>query len=530
MKRRTLITGAASLAAEALARPALVRAASASTLRFVPYADLALLDPIITTNYVTRTHALMVFDTLYGLDSSYRAHPQMVEGHAVEDGGLTWRLTLRDGLFFHDGTPVLARDAVASLKRWGQRDSFGSALFAVVNEVSAPSDKVLEFRLKRPFPLLPEALAKPVSYVPVIMPERLASTPATKAVTEMVGSGPFRFSAEERVPGSLNVYRRFTQYRPRGGGEASFTAGPKVARFDRVEWRTIPDGATAAGALRSGEIDWWEQPLVDLVPELSRQRDVRVDLIETAGLIGQIRLNHTQPPFDNPKVSHVLLTALDQGEMMDAVAGTDPAIRRGTCGIFTPGGPMASQAGMDALTAPRNLAVAKRALEAAGYKGERVVLLAGTDVPRISAICEVMGDVCRKLGMNLDYVATDWGAVNQRILSDKPIDQGGWSMFGVFSGGLDQLSPAYHLAARGNGRAGIPSWLSDTPIEALRSAWFEAADLPAQQALAAQIQARALEVGAYLPCGQYFQPSAYRTDLTGVLKGLPLFWNVGRGG
>ncbi len=448
MKRRTFLHGTGALIAGAVARPALVRAAPASTLRFVPYADLAILDPIITTNYVTRTHALMVFDTLYGLDASYRAQPQMVAGHTVEDGGLTWRLTLRDGLRFHDGTPVLARDAVASLKRWGQRDAFGSALFATVEELSAPSDTVILFRLKRPFPLLPEALAKPVSYVPVIMPERLAAAPPTQAVTEMVGSGPFRYVASERVPGSLNVYRRFDEYRPREDGTPSFTAGPKVARFERIEWRTIPDGATAAGALRSGEIDWWEQPLVDLVPELTRQKDVRVDLIETTGLIGQIRLNHTLPPFDNPAVSHALLSAVDQGEMMDAVAGTDPAIRRGPCGIFTPGGPMASNAGMGVLTGKRDLAAAKKALEAAGYKGEKVVLLAGTDVPRISAICEVMGDVLRKLGVNLDYVSTDWGTVNQRILNAKPIDQGGWSMFGVFSGGLDQLSPAYHLAAR----------------------------------------------------------------------------------
>ncbi|MCQ9329928.1 ABC transporter substrate-binding protein, partial [Pelistega suis] len=130
----------------------MVRAASATTLRFVPYADLALLDPIITTNYVTRTHALMVFDTLYSLDASYRAQPQMVASQDVSPDGLTWRLTLRDGLRFHDGTPVLARDVVASLKRWSGRDAFGGALFATVDELSAPSDTVVQFRLKRPFP------------------------------------------------------------------------------------------------------------------------------------------------------------------------------------------------------------------------------------------------------------------------------------------------------------------------------------------------------------------------------------------
>ena len=189
---------------------------------------------------------------------------------------------------------------------------------------------------------------------------------------------------------------------------------------------------------------------------------------------------------------------------------------------------MASQAGMEALTGPRDLSAAKRALADAGYRGERVVLLSGTDVPRINAICEVMADLCRKLGMNLDVVATDWGTVNQRILSPKPLDQGGWSMFGIFSGGLDHLSPAYHLAIRGNGRAGIPSWLTDAPLEELRAAWFAAPDLAAQKAIAARIQARALDVGAYIPCGQYFQPTAYRRDLEGMLTGLPLFWNLRR--
>ncbi|MFE1599207.1 ABC transporter substrate-binding protein [Methylobacterium sp. ID0610] len=526
MKRRDVL----KLGAGALAYPAIARAAAETTLRFVPYADLALLDPIITTNYVTRTHALLVFDTLYGLDAQYRAHPQMVAGHAMEEDGRLWRLTLREGLLFHDGTPVLARDVVASLKRWAARDSFGGALFAAVDDIAAPSDRVVQFRMKRPFPLLPSALAKPTSYVPVIMPERLAATPPTSAVKEMVGSGPYRFVAEERVPGSLAVYQRFAGYRPREDGEASFTAGPRIAHFDRVEWRTMPDPSTAASALRAGEVDWIEQPNIDLVPQLARSRGVTVGVVEPAGLIGQIRFNHLQPPFDNPAICRAFLGAVDQTEMMDAVAGTDPAIQRGPAGIFTPGGPMASEAGMAVLTRPRDIARSKRELAAAGYRGEKVVLLAGADVPRINAVCEVMAEVCRRLDVNLDYVATDWGTVNQRILNPKPLDQGGWSLFGIFSGGLDQLSPAYHLATRGIGRAGIPSWLTDAPLESLRDAWFEAPDLPAQQAIAAKIQARALDVGAYIPCGRYVQPTAYRSNLTGMLTGLPLFTNLRRAG
>ncbi len=523
MNRRSLL-----LAASALALPSVGRAAAASTLRFVPYADLALLDPIITTNYVTRTHAQMVFDQLYGLDDAFRPQPQMVEGHTTDQDGLLWRLTLRPGLRFHDGTPVLARDAVASLLRWAPRDSYGSALFDAVAELSAPDDRTVQFRLHRPFPLLPDALAKPTSYLPVIMPERLAGTPRTTAVKEMVGSGPYRFAAGERVPGALAVYSRFEGYVPRPDGAASFTAGPRVAGFERVEWHTIPDGGTAAAALRAGELDWWEQPNVDLVPLLARDRNLLVEVVETRGLIGQVRLNHLHPPFDNPGVCRALLGAVDQDAMMQAVAGSDPAVRRGPAGIFTPGGPMASDAGMDALTGPRDLARSRRELQAAGYNGERVVLLSGTDVPRIAAVCEVMADTCTKLGMNLDFVATDWGTVNQRILSQKPVAEGGWSMFGIFSGGLDHLTPAYHLATRGVGRAGVPMWLTDAPLEAMRAEWFRAPGLAAQQEVAARIQARALQVGAYLPCGQYFPPSAWRRDLAGVLPGLPQFTNVRR--
>ena len=526
MQRRQFLSGAT---ATLIAAPALARAAGATTLKFVPYADLALLDPILTANYVTRNHALMVFDTLYGIDANYRAQPQMVAGHASEDGGRLWTLTLRDGLAFHDGTPVLSRDVVASLKRWGRRDAFGSALFATLDELSAPSDKVLRFRLKVPFPLLPDALGKPASYVPAIMPERLAMTDPYKAVDEMVGSGPYRFVPGERVPGALAVYRKFEGYVPRREGEVSFTAGPRVAHFDRVEWHTIPDAAAAAGALASGEVDWWEQPSVDLIPELTERRELRVEVVETAGLIGQIRFNHLNPPFDNPAICRALLGAVDQSDMMDAVAGTDLRIRRGPVGFFTNGGPMASDAGLAPLKGPRDLARSRRELEAAGYRGEKVVLLAGTDVPRINAVCEVMNDLCGKLGMNVDYAATDWGTVNQRILTQKPVDQGGWSFFGIFTGGLDQLSPAYHNLMRGNGKAGTPSWLTDAPLETMREAWFRAPDLAAQQAIAATMQERAVAIGAYIPCGIYFQPSAFRADLKGVLPGLPQFTGVQRG-
>ncbi len=165
MKRRQFVSrAAAAIGTASLSRPALLRAASATTLKFVPYADLALLDPNASA-FVTRNHCMMVFDTLFALDATGNAQPQMLAGGILtEDDGKTWKLTLRDGLTFHDGTKVLARDAVASLHRWGVVDAFGQALFDATDELSAPSDKSGPVPLwKRPFPLLPQALAKPTA-------------------------------------------------------------------------------------------------------------------------------------------------------------------------------------------------------------------------------------------------------------------------------------------------------------------------------------------------------------------------------
>ena len=175
MRRRDLLN--AGLAATAvLAAPRIARADTAKTLRFVPTSDLAVLDPVVTFNRPTRNYAYLVFDTLYGIDTSWQAQPQMVAGHEVDDDGLTWNLRLREGLRFHDKEPVLARDVVASIRRFAPRISFATALMAATEELSAPDDRTVKFRLKRPFPHLPAALAGPGGTVPAIMPERLAAT------------------------------------------------------------------------------------------------------------------------------------------------------------------------------------------------------------------------------------------------------------------------------------------------------------------------------------------------------------------
>ncbi len=517
MRRRTLLAAGAA----ALAAPRIVRAEGQATLNFVPQADLANLDPIWSTSDVSRHHGHAVFDSLYGIDAQFAVKPQMVAGATTSADGKLWELTLRDGLVFHDGTPVLARDAVASLQRWGKRDSFGGVLFGAVDELSAPSDKMLRFRLSKPFPLLPDALATTANMA-AIMPERLARTDPYTQVTEMVGSGPFRFVAGERVSGSRVVYQKFDRYVPRPDGVASYTSGPKVAHVDRVVWTVVPDAATVAAALGNGEFDWWENPVIDLVPQLRRDRGLSVVVKDTTGEMGCMRFNQLFPPFDNAAIRRVVLAAVNQKEVMEAVAGADPSLIRTPNGLFSNGTPMASEAGLSAMTG----AIDPAALKAAGYQGERVVVLAASDFPTINAMAQVAADTLKRLGFNVDYQSLDWGTVVQRRASKEPPDKGGWNVFFTYLGGTNNVSPASHLAIRANGARAWFGWPDLPKTEALRLAWFDAPDVTAQQTVARALQAQALQDVPYVPMGMYYQPTAFRKTITGVPDGFPQFYGV----
>jgi peptide/nickel transport system substrate-binding protein len=527
MLRRNVLKGVGA-AAMALAAPSVARAQGARVLKFIPHADLTVLDPIWTTAYITRNHGYLVYDTLFGMDNEYQTSPQMAEGITVENDGKLVRITLRDGLKWHDGERVLARDCVASIQRWGRRDTFGQTLMAVTDELSAPDDKTIQFRLKRAFPLLPDALAKPPSNFAAMMPERLAKTDAFTQITEVVGSGPFRFVAKERNAGHIVVYEKFADYVPRATGTPNGTAGPKVVHFDRVEWRIMPDPGTAAAALQNGEVDWWESVPGDFRP-LLRRAGMNVATLDPAGSMGCMRLNFLQPPFNNPAARRALFQALSQTDFMEAASAGDPSMYTVPSGYFPPGTPMASTAGMEAIPAKPDYAASKRALEAAGYKGERVVLLHATDLASVKTLGDVAGDMLKRAGLNVEVQAMDWGTVVQRRVKKDPVSQGGWNAACTYWSGQDHLSPAGHVFLRGTGeKGGNWGWPESTKIEELREAWFAAPDLAGQKKIAADMQVEAFNFVPYVPLGQVRGMTAYRKNITGVLQGIPSFWNVQR--
>ena len=526
-RRRVLAGLGAAFALPSLAAPRLAHA-QAAPLRFVAQADLTILDPHWTPGVVTRNHALMVFDTLYGMDIDLRVQPQMAAGHEIDQDGRRWIITLRPGLRFHDGEPVRARDAVASIRRWGARDTFGMALLATTEELSAPDDTRIVFRLKRPFPMLAEALGKPGTMNCFIMPERLALTDPGTQVTEMVGSGPFRFVAAERVVGARAVYERFDGYVPREGGTPSLLAGPKQVHLERVEWISMPDPGTAAAALQRGEIDWWEQPPADLTPMLARHRDIRLEVLDTAGSPCFMRFNQLYPPFDKPTVRRALLGAVRQADFMQAVAGDDRSLWRDDLGFFLPGSAMASDAGMAALTGPRDIAATRRALEEAGYRGEPVVLIHPTDYPSVTALNAVAADLLKRCGLKLDVQAMDFGTFIRRIANQETPDRGGWNVTCISTSGASWMNPAAHNYLRGSGRRSIVGWPVSERLESLRDRWFDAPE-GEQAEIGRQMQEAAFADVPFIPLGLFTQNTAYRGNLTGMVKGAPVFWGLRRG-
>ncbi|HMA70432.1 MAG TPA: ABC transporter substrate-binding protein [Xanthobacteraceae bacterium] len=528
MDRRIFLktaTGAGALAT-GLAAPAISQRASAHTLRFVPHADLANFDPIWSTTYVVRNAATLVWETLYGVDEKLQPRRQMVESEDVSDDGLTWSFRLRSGLKFHDGEPVLAKDAVASINRWAAREAMGSMIKDVENELIAVNDLTFRWVLKKPYRKMRLALGKLGVPHCAIMPARIAATDPFKQINEFIGSGPMKFVRNEWTPGARAVFARFGDYVPRPE-PTSWLAGGRRILLDRIEWIVLPDPATAAAALQSGEVDWWESPINDLVPLLKRNRNIVVDIADPLGNVGAFRMNHLQPPFNDVRARRAILMAMSQEDYMRSIVGED-SMWKPMFGFVTPGTPLYNEEGAEILKAPRDLDAAKRLVEQSGYAGQPVVCLAGQDLPITKSQGDITVDLLRRLGMNVDFVAVDWGTVIVRRVQRTLPGQGGWSMYPTWHAGAVFADPA-NIAFRANGEKALFGWPDSPEVEAAVAAWYEAKNVDEERGAMRRFNKAALEHVIFAPTGFFLQYQAWRKNVTGIVKGpLPFFWGVSK--
>lgn len=523
LARRSLLS-LAVVATTAWVQPA--AHAQNTVLRVVPHSNLAVLDPIWTTAYMSRNHGYMIYDTLFGTDENGKIKPQMVDTWSVSQDNRLWTFKLRKGLEFHDGKPVTSEDVVASLQRWGKRDAMGSALMQFVQRMDTPAPDTFRIFLGEACGFVLEALGKPSSNVPFIMPKRIADTDPFKQIEEHIGSGPYVFKRDEFKPGDKAVYLKNAKYVPRDEPPSGSIGGKRVY-VDRVEWNlALRDAQAQVSALQKGEVDIIEALPFDHFETVKSDTALQLPAYAKYGLQYMARFNHLHKPFDNPKVRQAALAAMTQEPFLRAQVGVKELYR--TCpSMFICNTPYGSTAGSD-IQAKSNMRKAQELLKASGYDGTPIVVMKPTDLASIQKLPDVAAQLLRQAGFKVDLQAMDWQTLVGRRAKKDPPDKGGWHMFLTAWQTFDVWSPIANptMDTRGEKSTWF-GWATDDKLVELRNQFMRATDEGAKKKLADQMHARAFEVGTHVPLGEYQQPMAARKNITGffVTNG-NIYWNL----
>ena len=448
----------------------------------------------------------------------------MVERTTVSPDRMKYTFTLRNGLLWHDGQPVVSEDCVESLKRWGRKDRFGQLLLAHTGRITPVDSKTFTLELTEPFGPVLDALGKPSNNVPFMMPARIASTPPEEQIKEFVGSGPFKFVRDEWQPGEQAVYVRNSDYLPRGEPPSGSTGG-KVTHLDKVIWRYVPDPWDAADDLAAGKVDWWEQPPLDFIPKMEQSPDLQVQLNDPLGTQGWLRPNCLHPPFNNRKARQALVHMMDQVTYLAWAIGPSQYYRECNS-VYACGGPYATKTGAEPVM-KHDLDMARQLVKESGYDGRPIVVIHVTDIPFMNAAAIVTRQRLESIGFKVILKGMDW-STNLLVRARKdPPEKGGWNLLHTWWIAADVINPAVHFGLSG---AGLRAWFGwpDVPeLERLISEWVRATDEPRRKQLASEVQRVALSEATYVPWGEWVQPTVFRKHVRDVLKfGAPIFWNV----
>jgi peptide/nickel transport system substrate-binding protein len=534
--RRAILKGGTALAGT-LAMPAILRLTTSNaraqsagkTVKVAPEADLKILDPVWTTATITGTHGWAIYDTLFALDHEYNVHPQMVEKYEASEDGLTHNFKLRDKLAFHDGTPVTAKDCVASVKRWAARFGEAKIMLDRSDKLEATDDRSFVLKLKEPFGPVIETLAATAQPC-FIMREQEASTDPFTAIKETVGSGPLIFVNEEWQPGNKIVYRKNPNYVPRSG-TASGYAGGKIVHVDRVEWSVIPDQGTQASALITGELDYLTNPVPDSLPQLRSSAQVAIGSLDTLGWQFHVRFNALAKPFDNPKARQAMqMLIVSQQDGYLAATGYTGDLGKICLTPFVCGSPNETMVGTERF-AKYDPARIKALFKEAGYNNEPIVLMDPTDQPHLHLVAQVLNEQMKGIGLNADMQSMDWSTlVTRRAVKAAPSqDKGGWNIFPTAWPSATMMDPMLNLPLDSAcDQKNWFGWPCDDEMQKLRLAYLSVKKPEDRKKAMDAIQARFLEEAPYAYAGQYFPPIAYRKDrLKGVIgMSSPVYWNM----
>ncbi|WP_246776939.1 ABC transporter substrate-binding protein [Microvirga sp. VF16] len=447
--------------------------------------DIQIFDPVLSTSTSSQNHAMAIYDTLFALDANLVPQPQMVGSWGVSEDKKTYTFELRDGLSWHDGTPVTAADCVASIRRWGQTVSKGQLLLERASHISATSGKSFTIALKEPLGLVLDILASPGQPL-FMMREQDAILPATEQVTTNIGSGPFKFNAALTRPGARFVYDRNEAYVPRDE-PASGYAGGKIVRVKQAIWENIKDPQTALAALQAGEVDFWLQPVADLFSVIESNPNLVLDAMGRNGSDWFARINCLQPPFDNVKMRQALLHLIDQNAFLGLLS-PNRTFGRAVTSMFGVGSNYSNDINTEWFKNGGNFEAAKKLIAEAGYANEKVVILDPTDWPEGDLASQLLASVLRKAGINAELAPMTWGELSKRRAKKGPINEGGWSIFITSGTDFTMGDPLGPSAFRLNGEKAWYGWPQDDKYEALRAKWPDVETQEKRMELAREMQ------------------------------------------
>jgi len=503
----------------------ILQGCGSQTLRVAPHTELKVFDPIWTTAYITRNHGFLVYDTLFSMNEMLEPEPQMVDSWSVSEDNKVWVFKLREDLMWHDGTDVTAEDCIASLQRWGKRDGSGQQLFKKIDSLLAIDTQTIEMKLHEQNEDIPSLLAKLTSNVPFMMPKSIAQMDPYTPIQDQIGSGPYVFKKDEWVPGKKVVYVKNENYVARDEA-VSLAAGGKVPKLDRIEWVFYPDRAAATNALINGEVDYVESPSTDMIPLLEEEEEIVIAFSGSYGNSAMARFNTLIPPFDNVEIRRAVIMAMGQSDYMSAALGDQKYWK--TCySVFPCGTAFENDVG-NAVMKVGNIETAKKALQSTDYDGTPVVILNPTDSPVISAFTQVTVENLRQLGMKVEVQDMTWATLIERRANRGLADNNGWNMFHTWWVAED-LSDPMAIAFSGDRDAGWFGWPSDNELEASRTAYAKASNWEEASAIAAKIQTRLFDIGAFGLLGQFFEPVAYNEKVKGVTSPIHFYGNMSFG-
>jgi peptide/nickel transport system substrate-binding protein len=395
---------------------------------------------------------------------------------------------------------------------------------AHTGKIAAIDNKTFTIEFAERFGPVLNALGKPSSNVPFMMPARIASTPADQQISEVVGSGPFKFVREEWQPGEQVVYVRNLDYVPRDESPSGSTGG-KRAFLDTVIWRYVPDPWDAAEDLAAGKIDWWEIPPLDFIPKLEQNSDLQTFVTDPLAIQGWLRPNCLHPPFNNKKAREALLLMMDQVTYLAWAIG-QPQYYRACGSVFACGGTYATTIGADPMV-QHDLTRARQLVKESGYDGRPIVVLQATDIPFMNAAAIVTRQRLESIGFRVILKAIDW-STNLLVRARKePPEKGGWNLLHTWWQGADVVDPAVHFGISGAGPRAWFGWPDIPQLEKLVTDWVRATDQMKRKQLADEIQKVAFSEVPYVPWGEWVQPTVFRKNVQDVLRfGAPIFWNV----